>query len=116
MKHILFDLLDCPFDLLNEEEFIKDSLVNAAIVAKSPYLKVETHKFEPHGVTGFALLAESHISIHTWPESRLAKCDIFCCNDEAHPREAVQYLHDRFKSQEVRRWVCDRSSKILKVL
>tara|TARA_B100002019_G_C21229230_1_gene579139 strand:+ start:1159 stop:1509 length:351 start_codon:yes stop_codon:yes gene_type:complete len=116
MKHILFDLLDCPFDLLNEEEFIKDSLINASIVAKSPYLKVETHKFEPQGVTGYALLAESHISIHTWPESRLAKCDIFCCNNEAHPREAVQYLHDRFKSQEVRRWVCDRSSKILKVL
>tara|TARA_B100000212_G_scaffold118092_1_gene88178 strand:- start:1496 stop:1846 length:351 start_codon:yes stop_codon:yes gene_type:complete len=116
MKHILFDLLDCPFDLLNEEEFIKDSLINASIVAKSPYLKVETHKFEPHGVTGYALLAESHISIHTWPENRLAKCDIFCCNNEAHPREAVQYLHDRFKSQEVRRWVCDRSSKILKVL
>ena len=116
MKHILFDLLDCPFDLLNEEDFIKDSLINASIVAKSPYLKVETHKFEPQGVTGYALLAESHISIHTWPESRLAKCDIFCCNNEAHPREAVQYLHDRFKSQEVRRWVCDRSSKILKVL
>ena len=116
MKHILFDLLDCPFDLLNEEEFINESLINASIVAKSPYLKVETHKFEPHGVTGYALLAESHISIHTWPENRLAKCDIFCCNNEAHPREAVQYLHDRFKSQEVRRWVCDRSSKILKVL
>ena len=110
MKHILFDLLDCPFDLLNEEEFIKDSLINASIVAKSPYLKVETHKFEPQGVTGYALLAESHISIHTWPENRLAKCDIFCCSNEAHPREAVQYLHSRFKSKEVRRWVCDRSS------
>ena len=116
MKHILFDLIDCPYDLLNEEEFIQDSLINASIVAKSKYLKVETHKFEPQGVTGYALLAESHISIHTWPESRLAKCDIFCCNNEAHPREAVQYLHGRFKSKEVRRWVCDRSSKILTVL
>ena len=46
MRHILFDLIDCPFDLLDEEEFIKESLVHAAIVAKSPYLKVETHKFE----------------------------------------------------------------------
>ena len=109
MKHILFDLIDCPFDLLNEEEFIQDSLVNAAIVAKSPYLKVETHKFEPQGVTGYALLAESHISIHTWPEIGLAKCDIFCCGETAQPKEAVEYLHRRFKSQEVRRWVCDRS-------
>ena len=116
MKHILFDLIDCSFDLLNEEDFIKDSLINAAIVAKSPHLRVETHKFEPQGVTGFALLAESHISIHTWPENHIAKCDIFCCGEEAHPREAVQYLHGRFKSKEVRRWVCDRSSKILTVL
>ena len=53
MRHILFDLIDCPFDLLDEEEFIKESLVHAAIVAKSPYLKVETHKFEPQGVTGY---------------------------------------------------------------
>ena len=116
MKHILFDLLDCPFDLLNEEEFIKDSLINASIIAKSKYLKVETHKFEPQGVTGYALLEESHMSIHTWPEKNIAKCDIFCCGDAARPKEAVEYLHRRFKSQEVRRWVCDRSSKIITVL
>ena len=73
MKHILFDLIDCPFDLLNEEEFIKDSLLNASIISKSKYLKIETHKFEPQGVTGYALLEESHISIHTWPEKKYCK-------------------------------------------
>ena len=117
MKHILFDLRGCLFkNLLDEEEFIHDSLVNAAIVAKSPYLKVETHKFEPQGVTGFAMLRDSHISIHTWPEYDLAKCDIFCCGEKAKPKEAIEYLHRRFKSKEVRRWVCDRSKKIITVL
>ena len=116
MKQILFDLIDCPFDLLDEEEFIKDSLINASVIAKSPYLKIETHKFEPQGVTGFALLKDSHISIHTWPENGIAKCDIFCCSNDAKPKEAVEYLHRRFKSQEVRRWVCDRSSGIDMVL
>ena len=116
MKHILFDLIDCPFDLLNEEEFIQDSLVNASIVAKSKYIKVETYKFEPQGVTGYALLEESHISIHTWPELGLAKCDIFCCGDHAKPKEAVEYLHRRFKSKEVRKWICERSNKIITVL
>ena len=109
MKHILFDLLECPFDLLNEEEFIKDSLLNASIIAKSPYIKVETYKFDPHGVTGYILLKDSHISIHTWPELGIAKCDIFCCNPNSKPKGAVEYLHRRFKSQEVKRWTCDRS-------
>jgi len=81
MRHILFDLIDCPFDLLDEEEFIKESLVHAAIVAKSPYLKVETHKFEPQGVTALVMLSESHISIHTWPELGKAACDIYTCGD-----------------------------------
>ena len=45
-------------------------------------LKIETHKFEPQGVTGFALLAESHLSIHTWPEKGVAVCDIFTCGDQ----------------------------------
>ena len=116
MKHILFDLIDCPYDFLNDEEFVKDSLLNASITARSPYIKIETHKFEPQGVTGYALLVESHMSIHTWPELGLAKCDIFCCGKKAKPKDAVEYLHRRFKSKEVRRWVCDRSKKIITVL
>ena len=116
MKHILFDLIDCPYELLNEEEFIKDSLVNASIVAKSKYIKVETHKFDPQGVTGYALLAESHLSIHTWPENSLAKCDIFTCSYANHPNRAVEFLKERFHATEVRRWACDRSSGIDMVL
>ena len=109
MKHILFDLIDCPYDLLNEEEFIKDSLINASIVAKSKYLKVETHKFEPQGITGYALLTDSHMSIHTWPEKNIAKCDIFTCSDSNDPKAAIEYLRTQFKAMEVRRWTCNRS-------
>tara|TARA_B100000579_G_scaffold16517_1_gene11677 strand:- start:6556 stop:6909 length:354 start_codon:yes stop_codon:yes gene_type:complete len=113
MKHTLFDLRGCLFDnLLNEEEFIRDSLVNAAIIAKSPYLKVETHKFEPQGVTGFAMLKDSHISIHTWPEYSIAKCDIFTCNPNSKPKDAIEYLKERFHATEVVKWTCDRSSGI----
>ena len=117
MKHILFDLKDCLFDnLLNNEEYIQESLSKASEVCGSKVLKIETHKFDPQGVTGYALLEESHMSIHTWPEKGIAKCDIFCCGDKSKPKEAVEYLHRRFKSQEVRRWTCDRSSKIITIL
>ena len=99
MRHILFDLIDCPFDLLNEEEFIKDSLINASVIARSPYLKIETHKFDPQGVTGYALLEESHMSIHTWPEKGIAKCDIFTCSDDCEPHNAVEYLSKQLQAQ-----------------
>ena len=111
MKHILFDLIDCPYELLNEEEFIKDSLVNASIVAKSKYIKVETHKFNPQGVTGYALLEESHMSIHTWPEKGVAKCDIFTCSDKNDPIAAIEYLTEKFETIHLYKWSCDRSEK-----
>ena len=108
MKHILFDLNKCEFDLLNDETFVKDSLVEAAKASKCEIIKVEIHKFEPQGVTGYALLAESHISIHTWPEKGIAKCDIFTCNSNANPLAALEYLKIRFQTIHVNRWTCNR--------
>ena len=67
MKHILFTLKGCPFELLDDESNIKLLLYNATKEAKSTLLNLATHKFEPQGVTGVAMLAESHISIHTQP-------------------------------------------------
>ena len=58
MKHILFELEGCPFSTLDDEEHIKFCLLHASEVSHSKVLKIETHKFEPQGVTGFALLAE----------------------------------------------------------
>ena len=63
MKHVLFDLKDCLMTLpLDDEEYIKETLIEAAKIGKLEVLKVDTHKFKPHGVSGYALQAESHIS------------------------------------------------------
>ena len=110
MKHILFDLKECsPTNLLDDEEYIKETLIEASKIAKIEVLKVETHKFEPQGVTGYALLAESHMSIHTWPEKGIAKCDIFTCNSNNDPLAAIEYLKKRFQTIHVNKWTCDRS-------
>ena len=92
MKHVLFKLEGCPFSTLNDEEHIKFCLFHAAESSYSKVLKLETEKFLPQGVTGFALLAESHLSIHTWPEKGVAMCDIFTCGDGCEPEKAVDYL------------------------
>ena len=101
MKHILFELEGCPFPTLNDEEHIKFCLFHASESSYSKVLKLETQKFVPQGVTGFALLAESHLSIHTWPETGVAKCDIFTCGDRCLPEKAVEYMKEAFKATEV---------------
>ena len=110
MKHVLFTLKGCPFDLLDDEAHIRNILVTAARVSKSALLDVSSHKFQPHGVTAIALLAESHISIHTWPENGDAVCDVFTCGDETSPRTAAVYMHEAMDATDIvmevmhRRW------------
>ena len=98
MKHILFDLEECPYDLLDDERFVRNSLFHASIASNSEILKIDFHKFYPQGVTGYALLADSHLSIHTWPEKGVAKCDIFTCGVKSKPEKAVEYLIEAFKA------------------
>ena len=113
MKHVLFDLKDCLMtSLLDNEEYIRETLIEAVKIAKLKLLKVDTHKFQPHGVTGYALLAESHISIHTWPEDNIARCDLFSCQPNTDYKSVIQYMQTRFHSMEVKKWGCDRSDWI----
>ena len=86
MKHILFTLKGCTKDLLNDEEFVRDIVYTASRKCKSTLLALNSHKFQPQGVTCIAMLAESHISIHTWPEKGMAVCDIFTCVSILNPK------------------------------
>ena len=101
MKHILFDLEGCSSDLLDDARHVRNSLFHAAILSNSKILKIDFHQFTPQGVTGFALLADSHISIHTWPEKGVAKCDIFTCSDRAKPEKAVEYLGEALEAEQI---------------
>ena len=101
VKHILFTLRGCPFELLDDKEFIRMLLYRATKECNSTLLNLAVHKFDPQGVTSIAMLAESHISIHTWPETGVAKCDIFTCGDNCLPEKAVEYMKEAFKATEV---------------
>ena len=101
MKHILFDLKDCPFHLLDDARFVRNSLFHASLLSESEVIKIDFHKFYPQGVTAFAMLADSHISIHTWPEKGVAKCDIFTCSDKAKPEKAVEYLGEALEAEQI---------------
>ena len=99
-KHLLLELYRCDFEKLNDESFLRCILNRAAKLAKATVLNLISNKFEPHGVTAIALLAESHISIHTWPESNYSAVDIFTCGQNMCPDLASQYLIEALEAEE----------------
>ena len=101
MKHILFTLKGCDKNLLNDEAIIRDVVCMASIKCKSTLLALTSHKFEPQGVTCVAMLAESHISIHTWPEKNMAVCDVFTCGDHTTPQEGVESMKMDLKASDI---------------
>ena len=99
-KHLLLELYRCDYEKLNDESFLRCSLNRAAKLAKATVLNLISNKFEPQGVTAIALLAESHMSIHTWPESNYSAVDIFTCGQNMSPEFASQYLIEAMKAEE----------------
>ena len=99
-KHLLLELYRCESEKLNDESFLRCTLNRAAKLAKATVLNLISNKFDPQGVTAIALLAESHISIHTWPESSYSAVDIFTCGQNMMPEVASQYLIEALKAEE----------------
>lgn len=98
-KHCVAELYRADAAKLNDEAYVRNALSNAADLAGATLLDIRTHAFEPQGITGFALLAESHISIHTWPEHNFAAVDAFTCGDTTNPELACDYLAAAFESR-----------------
>ena len=108
-KHLLLELYKCDYEKLNDESFLRCTLNRAAKLAKATVLNLISNKFEPQGVTAIGLLAESHISIHTWPESNYSAVDIFTCGQNMLPELASKYLIEALKAEEHFLRVIDRN-------
>ena len=109
-KHLLLELYRCDCEKLNDESFLRCILNRAAKLANATVLNLISNKFEPQGVTAIALLAESHISIHTWPESNYSAVDIFTCGQNMMPELASQYLIDSLMAKEHSLRVIERNA------
>lgn len=90
-KHYLLNLYGCSFDSLNNTDYLIQLIESAAIQSRATILKTVFEKFEPQGFTGICLLAESHISIHTYPELGNCYVDIFTCG-ESDPKIGCDYI------------------------
>ncbi len=91
-KDLLLELKDCDREVLNDLGLLKGILLAAASEAGATVLGESFHQFNPHGVSGVVIIAESHLFIHTWPECGYAAVDIFTCGDSVQPEKAAQKL------------------------
>lgn len=78
---------------------IKEILIESAKVCGATVLNTSSHKFSPHGVSVIVMIAESHLSIHTWPEYNYAACDVFTCGNTLKPDKAVDYLVKKLQAK-----------------
>jgi S-adenosylmethionine decarboxylase len=94
-RHLLIDLQDCNKEALNDLSFLRDAMVSAAIDCGAVVLGESFHRFSPQGVSGVVVIAESHLSIHTWPEYGYAAVDIFTCGTTVNPEKAAEVLIEK---------------------
>ena len=110
---VLADLFECDPAMLDNRAVVEAALYRAASAARTTVVKHDVHQFQPHGVTGIAILAESHLAIHTWPEHGYATVDIFTCGETATPNLAIDAVADMFKASSVTRCVVQRGEPLL---
>lgn len=86
---------------IEDPKELEKILIEAAKKAGNTPLQFTYHKFNPHGLTGILLLAESHISFHSWPEINFLAIDIFTCGKKTFPEKALSCLKKRLKPKKV---------------
>lgn len=106
-KHLLLEVYDVNFDLINDVESLQSVMIKGIERAKMTILNTFSHCFLPQGCTVVIALAESHVSCHTWPEEGAIAIDVYTCGD-GNPKlialEILKYLNsDCYKLREVDR-------------
>lgn len=102
-NHLLVELYNCDVALLNDPQKIESFMKEAAEASGATIVSVHTNLFNPHGVSGVVIIAESHITIHTWPEYGYAAVDAFTCGDSVDTMKVAEVFGERLgaKSTEV---------------
>ncbi len=96
--HLIIDVAEGAG--LDDEARIRDALLACTEACGATLLHLHTHRFSPQGISGVAILAESHISVHTWPEIGYGAFDVFMCGD-TDPQAAIPVLARLFQTNAV---------------
>jgi len=107
-RHIIAELYGVPEDLISTESTVKKIIEEVVKEAELTCVGSVYKQFNPHGVTGIVLIAESHVSVHTWPEYNLVNLDIFTCGDVRKAEKAFKLFLEKFKPKSYRHYILDR--------
>ena len=106
-EHLTIDFIGVKKDY--SQKFYEKNIYKIAKAAKVEILGINSHKFEPQGFTTVALLAESHMSFHTFPEKGIISFDFFTCG-RVNPKIAINILRKEIKSKRISVNAFDRST------
>ncbi|MCL4362732.1 MAG: adenosylmethionine decarboxylase [Candidatus Parvarchaeota archaeon] len=115
-KHVFGNLYDVDDSILKNLEYLKESVIAAANAGNLHIIDIMERQFNTinspdiGGVSIIALIVESHISLHTWPESRYATVDIYSCGNESNPALAFDYIVSMMKPKSYKVFSADRSN------
>ncbi|MCS6961352.1 MAG: adenosylmethionine decarboxylase [Deltaproteobacteria bacterium] len=98
-RHCICEFYDCDTGLLNNIKYLKSLFTTCAKDAGATVVKVVFHKFSPHGVSGVVIIAESHLSVHTWPEFGYAAVDVFTCGPLLNNTKIAESLKEGLKAK-----------------
>lgn len=91
-RQIIAELWDCNEKTLNNIELLEQIFVDAALAAGAEIREVVFHQFSPYGISGVVIIAESHLTIHSFPEKGYASIDVYTCGTKVNPIAAVDYI------------------------
>ena len=100
-RHLIAEYYGCDVTLLDDVDAIRTHMLAAADAITVTVIGEIFHRYAPQGVSGTILIAESHLSVHTWPESGYAAVDIFTCGD-LDPRPGFEVLAQELNAESVR--------------
>src|SRR5690606_4793372 len=100
-RQILVEFYNCNRDTLNGEDVIREILLEGVRRSGATIVSDSFHTFNPHGVSGVVVIAESHVTIHTWPEHGYAAVDVFTCGETIDPWVIQKYLERNFAAGSV---------------
>jgi S-adenosylmethionine decarboxylase len=106
--HLLLTLFGCNVEMLNCPAKLTELTMRAATATGATIMQSGVQQFAPQGVTAFVVLAESHASLHTYPESRTVFWDCFTCGDTCDPEKSVKVLIDALGASHVQKQIVSR--------
>lgn len=98
--HYLIDLQGCKEELLSNKSLLATTMEEAAKHAGATIVETLLHQFNPHGLSGVVVIAESHLAIHTWPEHNYAAIDVFTCGNADIAHQIYLNIREAFQPKE----------------